>query len=360
MNDDANLQPDSGKAPDAGECGNVSSTPVVYSPPVASGFPGKTPDAGERGNASSTPVVHAPPVASGFHGRALRRAWRLFHEGSLAHWTTATIIAISLTIFGTLTLLLTNADTLLSRWQGDNLVTVFTRSGVTAAPVSHMHDRLAGNTLVDPVTLRIITPDVAIARLKKMLDTEAGLLDQLEDNPLPFTLEFKLKHNNFQHTSQVAQEILTWPGVESVSYDRQWADRMAAVIRTVRYLGNILSLLLLSAVALIVSNTIKLTIIARREEIEVMRFMGATGGFIKAPFIYEGVLQGILGAIAAIGLTGLLHLGAERVVKDLGASFGFHLDFHFLPLPHLALILAIGMGLGLIGALLSLSRFLKV
>ncbi|MBF0176668.1 MAG: ABC transporter permease [Magnetococcales bacterium] len=311
-----------------------------------------------RSMTTSAPVL--PPVTGGFHLRAIRRAWRLFHAGSLSHWTTATIIAISLTIFGALTLLLTNADTLLNRWQGDNLVTVFTKSGVNVSQVTQMYDRLAGNNLVDPVTLRIVTPDMAITRLKKMLDTEAGLLDQLEDNPLPHTIEFKLTRNNAQRTGLVAREILTWPGVESVSYDRQWADRMAAVIRMVRYLGHILSLLLLSAVALIVSNTIKLTIIARKDEIEVMRFMGATSGFIKAPFIYEGVLQGVLGATAAIALTGLLHLGAVEVIKDLGASFGVYLEFHFLPLTQLGLILVTGIGLGLIGAILSLSRFLKI
>ncbi|MBF0135402.1 MAG: ABC transporter permease [Magnetococcales bacterium] len=313
----------------------------------------------ERKGATTLPVDH-PPVTSGFHRRALRRAWRQFHEGSLSHWTTAMVIAISLTIFGTLTLLLTNADTLLSRWQGDNLITLYTKTGVPVAQVTQMYDRLAGNTLVDSVTLRIVSPEMALTRLKKMLDTEAGLLDQLDDNPLPYTIEFKLTRQNFQHASQMAHEILTWPGVESVSYDRQWAERMATVIQAVRYLGNILSLLLLSAVTLIVSNTIKLTIIARKDEIEVMRFMGATGNFIKAPFIYEGILQGVLGAVVAIGLTGLLHLGALEVVRELGASFGLRLELHFLPVPHLMFIVFIGIGLGLLGALLSLSRFLKV
>lgn len=317
---------------------------------------GRAPVAKRREAAVKQP--EAVPVNPGFHRRALARAWRQFHEGSLSHWITTTVIALSLTIYGAFTLFLANANTLLEKWRGDNLVTVFMEVKAGQGDTERIQERLRGMPGVGAVTL--VTPVAALSRMKGMLGSEAGLVDGLEENPLPFSLEFQGAPEQGEAITAMARQVESWPGVEAVAYDMQWAERLAAIVRVFRFTGNALSALLLSAVALIISNTIKLTIIARREEVEVMRFMGATDGFIKTPFIYEGVLQGLLGALISLMLTSLLFLGAQEAARELGQAFGFHFRLHHLPWDQLAIILALGVSLGLVGAVISVSRFLKV
>ena len=311
-----------------------------------------------------TPAAEGTTVNRGFHLRALARAWRQFHEGSLSHWTTTTVIALSLTIYGAFALLMANANTALEQWKGDSLITVFMEGSASMNQVAAVRDTIAGQNGV--ASLRVVSPVEAMGRLKTMLGGEAGLLDNLDENPLPTSIEFRLASGGGAHDENLAQaEKLAhtlggWPGVEAVSYDYQWARRLGKVVRMVRYTGLVLSFLLLSAVALIISNTIKLTIIARRDEVEVMRFMGATDAFIKTPFIYEGILQGLLGAVGALILTILLYLGAREATLELGHAFGVLLQLHYLPISQWLVILGLGVALGLAGALLSLSRFLEV
>lgn len=303
----------------------------------------------------------AAPIPTGsFHRRSMRRAWQQFHEGSLSHWTTTIVIALALTIYGAFSLLLSNVNTLMESWRGENLVTVFLQPKASPDQVTRVREKLAAKVASREATVALVPPQEAMARLKGMMGGEAALLADLEENPLPYSLEFHMSLEENPHLDELVADIAQWPGVDGVSYDRQWAKRLDAVIQVFRYGGNVFSFLLLSAVALIISNTIKLTIIARRNEVEVMRFMGATDGFIKTPFIYEGILQGLLGALMALVLTTVLWLGAQEVVVELGRSFAMTLSLHHLPYDQLALILGLGVFLGLAGALISVSRFLEV
>ncbi|MBF0371420.1 MAG: ABC transporter permease [Magnetococcales bacterium] len=298
------------------------------------------------------------PAAFKLRGRALKRAWRQFHEGSLSHWITTMVIALSLTIYGVFALILANANTALESWQGENMVTVFFQENLPSEGMIEIQEALSREPMVEGLTL--VPPAEALDRLKTMLGTEAGLLEDLGENPLPHSLEFRLVGGHHSAAQALANRLAELNGVEAVSYDRQWADRLSSLIRVFRFTGLCLSFLLLSAVALIISNTIKLTIIARREEVEVMRFMGATDSFIKTPFIYEGIIQGFLGGAGALGLTSLLYIGAKGAALDLGRAFGTQLHLHHLPITQFGIILGLGVLLGLTGAMISVSRFLEV
>ncbi|GAB0055762.1 Cell division transport system permease protein [Candidatus Magnetaquicoccaceae bacterium FCR-1] len=321
-----------------------------------------SPHSGDAGSPPGAPA-RMPPGGYGlfariFHARAMKQAWRPFAERSLSHWTTSLVIALALTIHGLFSLLLVNANLALTHWEDDNLVTVFMRRGVEREQLIQVGKLIKGHPGVAEMT--IIPPKEAVTRLKTMLGDEGALLDELDENPLPYSLEFRMVRSVPAQTESLAKEIGAMPGVESISHDQQWAERLAALIRAIRFLGNAISLLLLLAVGLIVSNTIKLTIIARRDEMEIMRFLGADDAFIRAPFIYEGLLQGILGACGALLFTSALHLGARGAILEIGQSFGMTVQWAFLPWTQLLLIVLIGAILGLAGAILSVSRFLDV
>lgn len=293
-----------------------------------------------------------------FHLRSLLRAWKRFRGGSLSHWATTIVIALSLTIHGSFVLMLANADAAIQKWKGDNLVTVFLQPTASVSQLTQIRDQLAKNPEIHGLT--IVSPADAMARMKTMLGSEAALLDNLQDNPLPYSLEFHAQDDHVDNLKTLAQDISSLPGIESVSYDHEWAKKLAATLQFIRTIGMSLIVLLLSAVALIIANTIKLTIIARRDEIEVMRFMGATNLFIKTPFLYEGIIQGLLGALSATVLILLLYGGTSQATSELLHAFGVHLDLIFLSWPQLFFLLSLGVGLGLVGALISLSRFLEI
>ncbi|MEO5377365.1 MAG: permease-like cell division protein FtsX [Magnetococcus sp. DMHC-6] len=306
---------------------------------------------------SSARSVDNTATGSDFHLRALSRAFKQFQDGSLSHWVTTLVIALSLSIYGVFTLLLINAQSALNNWQGENQITIFMKEDVSSQQTEEIRKALSQEPIV--TDLQLITPEKALERLKNMLGTEAGWLDELEENPLPVSLEFRLGSDDLRQTQSISKQISVWPGVESVAYDRMWAERLSSIIKAFRYIGMSLSFLLLMAVAMIISNTIKLTIVARQNEVEIMRFMGATDAFIKIPFIYEGILHGLLGGAGALGITTLLYYGARTVFSDLGLSFGLHLHLYYLPPVQFLIIFGLGIFLGLTGALISLSRFLE-
>ncbi|MBF0146526.1 MAG: ABC transporter permease [Magnetococcales bacterium] len=326
----------------------------LSSPPRPRNRPGNT----RKGRSGQSRTLDATTYTRNFHLRSFFRAWRRFRSGSLSHWTTTIIIALSLTIHGCFVLLLANADSAIQKWDGDNLVTVFLEKGTAVTQLTQIRDQLLKKEGIQ--NLSLVSPEEAMTRMKAMIGAEAELLGELTDNPLPHSFEFQVIGNNIDQTAALAREIDSWPGVETVSYDQAWAKKLSATVQFIRYTGMSLLFLLLTAVALIISNTIKLTIIARRDEIEVMRFMGATDGFIKAPFIHEGVIQGVLGALGATGLILALFHGANKATEELATAFGFHVTLHFLSWPQGLFLFFLGIGLGLIGALISLSRFLEV
>lgn len=312
-----------------------------------------------RDTAAAKPVESSKiRVQHNFHLRAMVRAWRRFQEGSLSHWTTTVIIALSLTIFGSFALLLTNVEAVMAKWRIDNTLTIFLDRHVKKDDIQTIRRKL--NEIPGIAAIDETDPTNAMLRLKKMIGQEAAFLDDLDENPLPYTMEILLVEEDIARAATIATNIQTWRGVESVVYDRKWLERLSAIMHSMRRLGFIFSGLLLVAVALIISNTIKLTIIARRDEVEVMRFMGATDGFIKIPFLYEGILQGLLGALLAVLLMGLLNLSAHPVLTELETSFGFQLHWHFLPIIHLVGLVFLGILLGLSGSLLAVTRFLEV
>ena len=295
-----------------------------------------------------------------FHWRSLKQAGIHFQGNKLAHWTTITIIVLSLTIYSLFALLITNTETLLINWQGDYHMIVFTKREISPQQISSLRERLAHYSAIDADSIVTVSPEIAMQRLKEMIGTEAPLLNDLDTNPLPYMFEFRLTPENDNNIKQFAQEIATWPSVDGVSHDRQWAQRLDSIIRIVHYMGHTFAFLLLTMVGLIISNTIKLTISARHEEINAMLLMGATDRFIKVPFIYEGILQGLFGALLAIAITGLLYFGFLQSLNTLESVLGITLSLQFLTTYRILFLIAIGIVLGLTGSLLSLSRFLKI
>jgi cell division transport system permease protein len=189
----------------------------------------------------------------------------------------------------------------------------------------------------------------------KEMSTVQGLSDvvgALGRNPLPDA--FVVTSN-----ADIAGELARLPGVAHVQADAVWARRLAAAAALVQLGLTLLAALLGAALVAVTFNTIRLQILTQRDEIEVSKLIGATDGFIRRPFYYLGLLQGLAGGIAALAIVGLALALLNREVRALAESYGASFRFAFLSLPEaLAVVLFAGL-LGFLGAQLSVSRHLR-
>jgi cell division transport system permease protein len=218
-------------------------------------------------------------------------------------------------------------------------------------------ERQLGNR-PDVKRVSYVSKKAALARERKALGSEAdAVINALSNNPLPAELDVKLR--NPDHAKLVAASVRGLPGVDSVSYGAKRADsilRTGAIIEAV--IGGLIALLTIAAV-LLIANTIRLSIFARRREIEVMKLVGATNWFVRLPFMMEGMICGLAGAVLSLVL---LRASYDLLLKhrlDTSQFGGDHvqaISFWLLAL----VLLAAGTGLGAVGSGLTMRRFLRV
>lgn len=210
--------------------------------------------------------------------------------------------------------------------------------------------------------LRFVSQEDALARLREMLGEYEDITAGFEErNPLPASFEVILEDP--EQVSQVAERIEQIPYVESVQYGQEFVEKLFAATNMVQWIGlSFMAIMFVMAVFLI-ANTIKLTVYARRREITIMKFVGATDWFVRWPFIVEGLLLGTIGtALALLALYYGYGYALEALYYNIPEAM---LSIRFLALqeifPTLVKYLAVlGLSLGAIGSGISLGRFLKV
>ena len=217
-------------------------------------------------------------------------------------------IAVSFVIVGIFLIITGNLGALVADWKEQFQVTVFLEDGITAEQLALLRKRIQSERAVKSMTYT--SKAEALQQFKRELQGKESLLEGLGENPIPASLQLRV-HEAYQTPEalkQLTASLGRLEGVEDVMYGQEWVDRLSSVIRVLRLLGLSVGLALGLASLLIVSNTIRLAVYARAEEIEVMRLVGATRLHIRLPFVLEGMIQGTLGA----GLALLLLFGAYR------------------------------------------------
>ena len=203
--------------------------------------------------------------------------------------------------------------------------------------------------------------DQALEDYKEQWGEDAYLLDGLEeDNPLPNSYTVQLK--DIKYADQIVDEVRQMDGVEKINYYKEIIDKLMLVANYIRIGGMVVIVALVSVSVFIISNTIKLTVASRSREINIMKYVGATNGYIKGPFVIEGVLFGLLGAVLSIAV---VYYGYgyffDSVNEQLYNLFTVMLVQPKTILADLSIIfIAIGGGIGAIGSLVSMKRFLNV
>jgi cell division transport system permease protein len=203
----------------------------------------------------------------------------------------------------------------------------------------------------------LITASEALAEFRSQSGFGAAL-DALPDNPLPNVLTIRPAPNAASPPQLEALRayLLSWPEVDSVQLDRDWVLRFSAILELLRRVVLIAAVLLGAGVIAVVGNTIRLEIINRRAEIEVTKLVGGTNAFVRRPFLYAGVLYGILAGCIAWGLVALARASLAPAALRLASAYGSQFTLQGPSLPELGMLLLAGMVLGWLGAWIAAAR----
>lgn len=234
------------------------------------------------------------------------------------------------------------------------LVKVYFKLDATPTQINDAARQLNQNPLAKPGSVTYCSRACAWQYALKHFPS---LAENVPANPLPARLDVtpvKAEQVNELYRSIVAAKI---PGVDNITDGKKLSDRILKVAHVIEVVFTIATAILLVASVLLISNTIRLSIFSRRREIEVMKLVGATNWFVRGPFMIEGLLTGLAGAVLAILF---LVLGKAVVLPAIGTISGTP-DVHALAFPLLALILlAMGLGLGAVGSGVTIRRFLQI
>lgn len=290
----------------------------------------------------------------------LRSAAGGLRHAPFVHFIAVLTIAIALFSAGLAHAMAERVQALLATLGGEVQLTVYLEPQLPAAQAEAVRAQLERRS---GGSARLVSPDAALARLRQELGDLGDTLAQLPENPLPPSLELQVpEHSRTPGALRtLATELRALPGVSGVDYGEEAVERLSAIARALSYGGWVAFAIIGLATVIIVAATLQLAIYARRSEIEIQKLVGATDRFVKAPFLLEGLLQGLLGALVAVGA---LALFAHAVGPVLGELFAF-LQGPQAAAPGLDLRLSLGLlgagcALGLGGSFIAVGRFLRV
>lgn len=265
-------------------------------------------------------------------------------------------IALSLTLFGGFLVGIINANRLVERLGNRLEVVAYLKVGISGESLKGIEEEIKRYPEVRGVSY--ISREEALASLNKGLAGESSILEGLDENPLPASFVIKLKDisQNSAGIKSITEKLRGIDSIDDIQYGGEWVERFSALIYIVKFGGAAFGVVIILSAMLIVFNTIRLTIQTRMDEIQVMRLVGATPLFLKAPFFIEGVIIGAAGAILAVGVMAVAKgLIEYNFGNGLKMFFGGNLDL--LPYQAVTGILLFGVASGLIGSVVSLWRF---
>jgi len=203
--------------------------------------------------------------------------------------------------------------------------------------------------------INFISKAEAFARMQKQ---DPELAKYSASNPLPASFDVTPKHGEDTAAVAAAVQKQGFAGVDSVKYGKQISQRVLQIARAIQIVFLVATIILLVASTIDIANTIRLSIFARRREVEVMKLVGATNWFVRGPFMLEGLVTGTLGALAAVVL---LFVSRQVAAPAILGHIENDPGVHALPFAWTATILmAVGLGIGALGSGLTLRRFLKI
>jgi cell division transport system permease protein len=291
------------------------------------------------------------------HAQALLSAFGRLIRQPLGTVLTVFVIAIALALPTTLWLLVKNARIATGDVTDSIELSVFFKADVPLEQAEQLAAAARQRPGVGEVTL--IAADDALEEFRQYSGFGAAL-DALQGNPLPHVIVVKpeVLYANPSGVESLKRYLAAWPEVETVQFDGEWVRRLTAILDLLRNVFVVFAVVLGIGVLAVVGNAIRLEIRARRSEIEVTKLVGGTNAFVRRPFLYEGVIFGLLGGGAAVGIVSLAVASLIEPVSRLALLYGGQFVLSGIGVIEATVLVIGGALLGVIGAWLGAARLI--
>jgi cell division transport system permease protein len=280
---------------------------------------------------------------------ALREAFAAFRRTPLLAMLSVVAIAFSLFIVGLFGLTAYNISQAVSRVEEKVEVVGYLRDDATPAQLQLAQEEI--RKLPEVQELRYVDKTEALATAMAEMDEFRDVFTDLESNPLPASLEVSLRtgQSNPDAVGRVAKRLGAYAFVEEVDYGDGWVEKIYTIRRLFGAAATVIGGAFALVAAIIIATAIRIAVFARREEISIMRLVGATDGFVQLPFVLEGVITGFLGGLAAAGLTYL----------SFGVLNRYLFELNFLPPEWIVGVVVAGTVFGFLSSMVAVRRHLE-
>jgi cell division transport system permease protein len=284
-----------------------------------------------------------------FVREALRRIW----VSKRTSFVAVAMIAISLLIVGGFLLVSENLQRAVVQAEGKSRVTIYFDSEATPEQIQAVNTYLGAHP--DLTRRHFISRDEALKRFRTYFTSLNDMVGQLDENPFPASFEIDVAPKLVQTPafSRDVAEMRAIGGVDDVQFDWEWVRRLKRLVAIINTVGFIAGGILAVAAAFTIANVIRLTMMLYRKEIEIMRLVGATERIIRGPFLIEGLLQGTIGGIVAVGALFAAFVSVRHFLAPENSLVWGFLFAGFLPWEKLLALIAGGMLAGYCGSWLS-------
>ncbi|MBQ0004828.1 MAG: permease-like cell division protein FtsX [Clostridiales bacterium] len=291
-------------------------------------------------------------------GYSIKQSFSQMGRNKGMYFTSVLAITAMMLILGLFFVAFVNVDLFAKTIQQNyNVVQVYMENDNTDKLTEEIGKQIKAMDGVDNVEM--VTSEEALQTLKKRWGDNAYLLDNLQENPLPDS--YSVYVTDEAAAAAFAKNVVTIKGVNDITYYQETIDKLAKISRFIEVASLVTMIFLIIISIVIVANTIKLTVMNREKEISIMKYLGATDWFIRGPFILGGVFIGLFSSAVASGLVYLIY---EKLVDILGGDIARILSVTLVPANYLIINLLIifaslGVGIGVVGSIISIRRFLQ-
>jgi len=289
-------------------------------------------------------------------GYYFAEAFRSLVRNSWLSLASVGTVTVSLLILGCSLLLVLNADRVATTLESSVEVSVFLHNGLNQDQVNALEEKIRALPGVSQV--RFISKAQALAEMRQSFGGQKDVLASLDKkNPLPDA--FRVKTQRADQVIGVASRIQAMSGVDEVRYGQGVVEKLLAITHWIRLAGLAAMIALAAAAVFLISTTIRMSVFTRRREISIMKYLGATNWFVRFPFLLEGMVLGLIGALCAALL---VYFGYFSLVRRIGETLPF------IPLitggrylqAMLGGLTVLGLLIGALGSTISIRRFLNV
>ncbi|HWR61091.1 MAG TPA: permease-like cell division protein FtsX [Clostridia bacterium] len=289
----------------------------------------------------------------------IRESFRSIKRNRTMSIAAITSVIASLLVIGIFFIIVLNIDYAATKLESQIEMMVYLNDGLSESIISTMNTEIKSINGVKSV--EFISKDVALSNLEKNWGENSYLLEGLDgDNPLPDAFLITLADPS--QASSVAMSVASISNIEKVVYGKEELEKLLNTTYVLRMSSLVIISILLFISVFIIANTIKLTLYARKREIGIMKYVGATDWFVRMPFIIEGIIVGLIGALAASVILGAGYYYCADLVKNqmIGFMSISLMPFNKIAVSMVVLLVMVGVVIGAAGSFISVRKFIKV